>query len=296
LDNSGITFIIPAHNSSCTLKECVESIVFGNISKEDEIIIIDDASTDGTLNLAYDIQRAFSQIVIVKHKYNKGSAAASRNTGIEYASNDLIFCLDSDNLLEPGSINLIRKYLLESRIDAVAFGEIKYFIGDKGNVVHTWQMVQGISFLDAINKPEQTPCSSGNYLFTKSSWLKAGRYNEGVGGAFDSWAFGLAQLASGCKMECLPGTFYYHRQGYESTYVREVRKLNLSLSVTRILVPYFGLLSNRDIEYILNPLNSKNWYSRVRTQPLRGSSYNESIFKRRFRYLLYRIANLLLQY
>lgn len=291
--NSRISFIIPAFNCQETLVQSFQSILNGNFEIGDEIIIIDDASTDNTFEIATKMIKDYSFVKILRHRYNKGSAAAGRNSGIEYSSNELIFCLDADNLLMPASISLLKDFLLKQKVDAVAFGEIRYFVDTPDNVVNVWTMYEDITFLDAINFPEFGPCSSGNYLFTKSSWLKAGRYNEGIGGAFDSWAFGIAQLAAGCKIKCLKDTFYLHRQGYESTYIREIKKANPSLTVTRILIPYFKYLSARDIEYILNPYHRSAWYKKINERPLKGETFRESYFKVKIRTLLFRLARFL---
>ena len=132
-------------------------------------------------------------------------------------------------------------------------------------------MLPNITFIDNINKANQTPCSSGNYLFTKESWKNANRYNEHVGGAYDSWAFGCAQLGSGTKMVTLPGSYYFHRYGYESTYMREVGKRNVSLTILQVLIPFLHLLHPKDVRRIFHPRHRMNWFDRVGKRPLRGN-------------------------
>ena len=46
--NSPISFIIPVYNADGTLPEAIDSIIIGNLKDEDEIIIVDDASTDNS--------------------------------------------------------------------------------------------------------------------------------------------------------------------------------------------------------------------------------------------------------
>jgi glycosyltransferase involved in cell wall biosynthesis len=59
--NQAISFIIPAYNCQRTLAETVESIYKSNFTEGDEIIIIDDASTDDTLALA----KIYSQHILL---------------------------------------------------------------------------------------------------------------------------------------------------------------------------------------------------------------------------------------
>lgn len=49
--NKNISFIMPVFNCQDTIEESVESIFQGNFTKGDEVIIVDDASTDNTLKV-----------------------------------------------------------------------------------------------------------------------------------------------------------------------------------------------------------------------------------------------------
>ena len=270
--NSPISFIIPVYNADGTLPEAIDSIIIGNLKDEDEIIIVDDASTDNSPEVIKKYCERYSFIHCIKHNINKGSAAAGRNTGIAIAKNELIFCLDADNILKPGSVTMLKQYLLDNKLGAAAFGEIHYFENKIENITNKWILDEEISFLGNINRYDHSPCGSGNYLFTKESWKCAGRYNESVGGAWDSWAFGCSQLAMGVKMKTLKGTYYFHRQGYESTYIRENKKMNSTLNVTRILFPFFHLLHPSDVDYILNPYYRYSWLKYIKKRPLKGKT------------------------
>ena len=95
--NGNISFIIPAYNCERTISETIDSIL-KNIESKDEVVIVNDCSTDNTSHVIKQYADENSQIKIVEHPVNKGGAAA-RNTAVENASNELIFCLDSDNVL-----------------------------------------------------------------------------------------------------------------------------------------------------------------------------------------------------
>jgi len=137
-------------------------------------------------------------------------------------------------------------------------------------VTHKWIYKQSISLFDCLNYTNKTPCASGNYLFTRGSWLKAGRYNESTSIiAIDSWAFGFNQLATGAKMITLPNTFYYHRYGYESTYIKEIKKINPSLVALQVIIPYLHLIDKKDIEYILSDKNRYSWFENTNNPPIK---------------------------
>lgn len=270
MKNTNISFIIPAYNCAKFLPDAINSIFNGNFTADDEAIIVDDASTDNTFKVAQSLQKKHPQIEIYRHHYNKGSAAAGRNTGIDNSKNELIFCLDADNVLCPNSIPKLKEYTLDKKADVAAFGELHFFKNKIQNVTHKWIYKGEITLNDVINNTKIAPCASGNYLFTKTSWLRAGRYNESPSiVVLDSWAFGFCQLAIGAKMITLANTFYYHRYGYNSTYVKEIKKNNPSLAALQVIIPYLHLIDEKDIEYIMSDRNRYSWFENTNNHPIK---------------------------
>jgi glycosyltransferase involved in cell wall biosynthesis len=266
-----ISFIIPVYNAAETLEETVRSIFDGNFTDGDEVIIVDDASTDSTYSLAEKLQKEFAAISILKHHINKGSAAAGRNTGIDSAKHELIYCLDADNILLPDSVNKLKEFLFTSGADCVHFGEIHMFEGKRDNIIRKISLSEEIDLLLAVNRPDLSPCSYGNYLYKRGSWKKAGRYNESLGGAYDSFAFGVAQLGTGTIMKTLPGTAYLHRAGYDSTYMREYRKRPISLLYLQILIPFLDQIHPEDVEFIMGD-GKMYWAEQLGARPLRSNT------------------------
>ena len=227
-----VSFIIPAYNCADTLEQTVQSIYDGNFNSSDEIIIVDDKSSDNTPSLIRDLAAKFPNIISVRHSKNKGSAAAGRNTGIKLASNDLIFCLDADNLLHPNSIPQLVDLLDSTHADCAAFSELHFFKNHDTTVTHKWVFPEVITLALSINSPNNQPCSSGNYLFTKKFYDIVGGYDESIGGAYDSYLYGVRQLGHGAKFVTLPNSGYLHRYGTDSAFIRDEKKFSLSLLIS----------------------------------------------------------------
>lgn len=292
--NSNISFAIPAYNCEKIISESVESIFNGNFSNGDEVIIVNDASTDKTLGVAKDLQKKYPAIRIFKHHYNKGSAAAGRNTGIDKSKNELIFCLDADNILCPKSVPKLKEYMLSKKADAAAFGELHFFKKNIKNVTHKWTYRKEVTLYDTINNPQITPCASGNYLFTKESWLKAGRYNEVVSIiSIDSWAFGFCQLVTGAKIVTMPNSFYYHRYGYKSTFVKESKRSNASIAILQIILPYLNLLDEREVDYIMSKEGRHAWFDNLKNHPIKLKKPSTKKNNNLITFLLERIKRLM---
>ena len=280
-NNQKISFIIPAYNCADTIVESIESIFNGNFEDGDEVIIINDASTDKTLEVINSLQKKYPIIKALSHNINKGSAAAGRNTGIDCSKNDLIFCLDSDNVLAPNAVPILKKYMLEQKADIATFGEIHFFKSDIGKITHKWIYKDNqIELKDAL-AGYKWPGPSGNYLFTKRSWFNAGRQNESVGGAYDSLVFGIKQLATGSKMITMKNSFYYHRAGHESAFIRDKDKIKASLIVLSVLINFLDLIEEDDVDYIMSKEHRYSWFDDLEKRPIRLK--NSTIGKNGFR-------------
>lgn len=261
-----VSFFIPAYNCEKTLEESVQSIMEGNYSEGDELVIVNDGSTDGTESIIDRLTLRYPGIRKINHVRNKGGSAA-RNTAIENTRHENLFCLDSDNLLVPGSISKLREFMLATGADAATFGEVHYFLSNKANVTHKWVYKEETTLADCLGD-YMVPGASGNYLFTKESWRRAGGYPE-FAGALDTWGFGFRQLATGSKMLSLPGSYYLHRYGHESYWVRENKKGKISLVTLQILIPYLNLLEEADVDYMMSREGRYNWYSNIKNRPIR---------------------------
>jgi glycosyltransferase involved in cell wall biosynthesis len=89
-----ISVVIPAYNAAPFLARCLES-VFAQTLKPDEVIVVDDASSDNTASLAAELGAK-----VVSRKINGGLSAA-RNSGIQAASSEWIALLDADDMWLP---------------------------------------------------------------------------------------------------------------------------------------------------------------------------------------------------
>lgn len=286
-----ISFIIPAYNCEKTLKQSVLSIVETNFKKGDELIIVNDCSTDSTLRVINALKKKYEFIISVSNDSNKGGSY-TRNRAIKESKNELIFCLDSDNVLCENSIDELKNFLIDNKLDVASFGEVWYF-QKFGQVTHKWIFRKDLqNVADCLAGPIW-PGASGNYLYTKKSWVKVGGYPEEAG-ALDSWGFGFRLVATGFKMTSLPNTFYWHRYGHESYWIRDSKKDGLSAKKYKIIKPFLDKFSKDTIKDIkknknklfdvkFNPKTRENikGESGIKVVPLKNKSI--AYFKRKIK-------------
>lgn len=103
-----ISVVIPTYNRIGYLRACLESVATQR-RKPDEIIVVDDGSTDGT----YEEVCGMEGVTLLKQA-NAGASAA-RNRGASAASGDYIAFLDSDDLWFPWSLQAMMTFLEEHR-------------------------------------------------------------------------------------------------------------------------------------------------------------------------------------
>ncbi|MDD2303645.1 MAG: glycosyltransferase family 2 protein [Prolixibacteraceae bacterium] len=92
-----ISIILPTFNSEKHIGETIKSVLTQTHS-EFELIIIDDGSTDKTLNIITEFSEFDSRIKIVKVGQNSGCPAAPRNIGVQTSKYNWISFIDSDDI------------------------------------------------------------------------------------------------------------------------------------------------------------------------------------------------------
>ncbi|WP_318411633.1 glycosyltransferase family 2 protein [Photobacterium leiognathi] len=94
-----VSIITPIYNAEKYIIETIESVI-NQTYKNWEYILVDDCSTDNTVNLINDSFRNDSRIKVISSPSN-GGAGLARNIGLEKASSNYIAFLDSDDLWSP---------------------------------------------------------------------------------------------------------------------------------------------------------------------------------------------------
>lgn len=111
-----LSVIIPCYNMQAYLPTCLDSVLKQELNLDEmEVIVVNDESTDATLNIAKRYESEYQNIKVID-KRNEGVGAA-RNSGLDMARGKYIYFLDPDDYLAENTIRrilqLIEKYDLE---------------------------------------------------------------------------------------------------------------------------------------------------------------------------------------
>lgn len=123
--------IIPLYNKEKEIKNTIESIL-NQTYKADEIIVVDDGSTD---NSAFIIEEYFEDKVKLIKQKNQGVSVA-RNRGIKEAKNEYLCFIDADDLWENNFLEEIAN-LIKDFPDAIVYSTSHKMIDENGNIIYS---------------------------------------------------------------------------------------------------------------------------------------------------------------
>lgn len=119
-----ISIIVPVYNVEIYLNKCLTSIICQDIPyKEYEVIIINDGSTDGSLEIAQQFGEKYSNVKILS-QVNKG-LSATRNRGFQEAQGKYVWCIDSDDWIEPNCLNRLIELCESNNVDILSIDWFK---------------------------------------------------------------------------------------------------------------------------------------------------------------------------
>lgn len=148
MGNIKVSIVIPAYNIEKHIEKCLESVINQTL-KEIEIIVVDDGSTDSTLEKINKFANTDSRIKVISQTNQKQGAA--RNRGIEIARGEYIGFVDSDDYIDTDYYaklyNTASKFCADIAVTNILKHKKKY---DKYNVLY--KKVEVASSIDAKYK------------------------------------------------------------------------------------------------------------------------------------------------
>lgn len=115
-----LSVVIPAWNRGANVFHAVRSIALQCGGRNVEIIVVDDASTDNTIDVVRNLSEEFG-FVRIECMASHGGAAAARNAGLRTARGSFVWFVDSDDFVAEGALDLIWPELQKGWIDILRF-------------------------------------------------------------------------------------------------------------------------------------------------------------------------------
>lgn len=225
-----VSVIIPVWNVEEYIGEAIRSVI-GQTYQDIEVLIVDDCGTDRSIVIAESVIAGYSGKIrfrILRHEHNRGLSAA-RNTGIECASGEYMFFLDSDDVLVPDCIELLVSSIESEPGIQVASGNLKVFGMSWDCVLPHEEGIFSGNVLDMFLE-DRIVIPVWNKLY-RSSFIREHSlfFKEGLLPEDELWTFMMACNAG--KMSVIANETYLYRRREGSIDVstdRKQRNYNMS--------------------------------------------------------------------
>ena len=114
------SLVVIAYNRGDYIRQCLDSLV-GQTFTDIEIIVVDDASTDGTLDVVRSYSDKDSRVRVIAKSRNEGAHLA-RLDGCAASTGDYVIFVDGDDALELTACELLEPFIRSHDVDIVRFG------------------------------------------------------------------------------------------------------------------------------------------------------------------------------
>ena len=121
-----ISIIVPVHNAKKYLPECLNSVLVALEGIRGEIILVNDHSTDGSVEIMEDFRKKHLKTVRVLHRNTRGASAA-RNFGVASARGKYLWFIDADDYIAKTAVRDLLEKAKEAKADMVMMGAERFF-------------------------------------------------------------------------------------------------------------------------------------------------------------------------
>ncbi|MGL5649963.1 MAG: glycosyltransferase family 2 protein [Clostridium sp.] len=153
-----VSVVIPVYNVELYLREALDSVINQTL-KEIEIILVNDGSTDNSLNIIREYEKIDKRIMVISQK-NQGLSGA-RNSGLKIANGKYIYFMDSDDYIELDTIELCYEKSEKENLDFIFFDAeafstenlcVNYFDYDRSKAIEDNKIFRGKNLLNNLLK------------------------------------------------------------------------------------------------------------------------------------------------
>ena len=252
VSNYKISIIVPVFNAEKFIDVCINSVISQTYSNL-ELILVNDGSSDDTLNLLLDYKNLYNNITVI-NKINEGPGIA-RNVGLDIASGDFVMFLDADDYLLDSCCENVIEYIKNSDADFVCYGA-KFFSSGKKTISgfsYTYKEIKGFDILANYLAKGEIKSVAWNKIYRKSTIDKhtirfpVNRINEDA-----MFVMTVSLYAKFIKL--VPGVFYFHTSCNSSSFSNNISIKHFSASIDvlnaeKILLCNEGIYESLQVHY-----------------------------------------------
>lgn len=241
MESNKVSVVIPCYNQGKYIEDAVESVL-NQTYKNIEIIVVNDNSTDNSLDYINKIIKNNDKIKFINLEQN-GGVSHARNVAIENSTGEYILPLDADDKIDATYIEKAERILSANSNIGIVYPRVEYF-GVKNGEMET----------DNFNNESFVfqNCIISSALFRRKDWKLAGKYDEklNVLEDHDLW---LSFIELGLQPYKIDEVLYFYRKHDRSTIDKAID--NILFYKKQLLEKHIKLFSNNDevIKRIFTP-------------------------------------------
>ena len=114
-DKPLVSVVVPVYNVKDYLPQCLDSLLAINYPSK-EIILVEDCSSDGSLDICLSYKEQYPSLILIQHKQNKGLQEA-RITGVNNANGEYVMFVDSDDFVDTDILNYLVSNVIQFKAD-----------------------------------------------------------------------------------------------------------------------------------------------------------------------------------
>ena len=205
-----VSIIIPVYNVELYVEKCLQSVMRQTYAGMIECVLVDDCGTDHSMEVAERIIAEYVgpiEFKVLHHEQNRGLSAA-RNTGIDAACGEYVYCLDSDDWISEDCI--------EKLVQPLGFEQYDFVVGhyDRDGKDSFVSCPEGAYYRNGLKLTGQKsgiPVSACNKLFRKS-FLSDNQLSFEVGRVYEDSFFSFDISCVERKFYVVNSITYYYRK------------------------------------------------------------------------------------
>ena len=205
-----VSIVIPCHNYGAYLGECLDSVLQQTFTAW-EAIVIDDGSTDSSLEVAKSYERAHPEHSIRVFTQERHGIVQPRNRGVTLAKGEFILALDADDVLS--------QYFLENTVRALRDDPALGYVSTKtlffGSINSIWPSGQFVPWHTVVTNQQ-----TNTTLYRKKMWRDIGGYDPRMNQGYVDWEFWIRATAKGWTGRQLDLPLFYYRRKEQSVVTR----------------------------------------------------------------------------
>lgn len=243
-----ISIVIPVYNVEPYIEDCLQSVAAQTYNGDIECIIVNDCTPDGSCDIIERFIKEYTgniQFKLLHHEKNRGLSAA-RNTGIDAATGEYIYFLDSDDEITPNCIEHLAAPLTNKKYDFV-IGDYKTvgsdiefppLLLDKGEIT-TNEEIRNTYFAGKWYMMAWNKLCNLDYIHKEKLYFKEGLLNED-----NLWTF---QLACTAQSMFVTKKETYRYKVRETSIMGRINSKKTALAFATITQEAYTWSKNRDL-------------------------------------------------